>query len=145
MALQGFLETVLAFLNHFPLFAIMLWFKDPERLPGGLRFDVFDPETIHNRRMSITFPKIFRRRTSTKAGGDSSKDAAAAGKGKDRDIATARATAVFLKASQSGEIRQRTAPAPTTGSDFIARHRDYLEKQTFQTAYMSLTVCFESV
>lgn len=31
---------MLAFLNHFPLFAVMLKFKDPDRLPGGLRFDV---------------------------------------------------------------------------------------------------------
>jgi hypothetical protein len=28
------METLLAFLNHFPLFAIMLRFKDPDRLPG---------------------------------------------------------------------------------------------------------------
>ena len=32
------LESVLVFLNHFPLFAIMLRIKDPERLPGGLKF-----------------------------------------------------------------------------------------------------------
>ena len=32
------LESVLVFLNHFPLFAIMLRIKDPERLPGGLEF-----------------------------------------------------------------------------------------------------------
>ena len=28
------LETVLAFMNHFPLFAIMLRVKNPSRLPG---------------------------------------------------------------------------------------------------------------
>nr|CAG8525791.1 7069_t:CDS:10 [Entrophospora candida] len=38
------METLLAFLNHFPLFAIMLRFKDPERLPGGLRFEICDPD-----------------------------------------------------------------------------------------------------
>lgn len=30
------LETSLAFLNHFPLFALMLRVKDPHRLPGEL-------------------------------------------------------------------------------------------------------------
>ncbi|CAG8765646.1 17208_t:CDS:10, partial [Gigaspora margarita] len=42
--LKAFMETLLAFLNHFPLFAIMLRFKDPERLPGGLRFEICDPD-----------------------------------------------------------------------------------------------------
>jgi phosphatidylinositol glycan class Q protein len=28
-------ETVLAFLNHFPLFALMVRVKDPRRLPGA--------------------------------------------------------------------------------------------------------------
>ncbi|RUS21726.1 hypothetical protein BC937DRAFT_91698 [Endogone sp. FLAS-F59071] len=40
--LQALMETLLAFLNHFPLFAIMLRFKDPGRLPGGLRFEICD-------------------------------------------------------------------------------------------------------
>lgn len=34
------LEAVLAFLNHFPLFSLMLRVKDPDRLPGGLQFSV---------------------------------------------------------------------------------------------------------
>lgn len=34
------METILACLNHFPLFAIMLRIKDPDRLPGGLRLEV---------------------------------------------------------------------------------------------------------
>ncbi|CAG8796073.1 26073_t:CDS:2, partial [Racocetra persica] len=42
--IKAFMETLLAFLNHFPLFAIMLRFKDPERLPGGLRFELCDPD-----------------------------------------------------------------------------------------------------
>lgn len=29
------LETCLAFMNHFPLFAMMLRIKDPSRLPGS--------------------------------------------------------------------------------------------------------------
>ncbi|CAG8532652.1 14313_t:CDS:2 [Acaulospora colombiana] len=40
---QAVMETLLAFLNHFPLFAFMLRFKDSERLPGGLRFEICDP------------------------------------------------------------------------------------------------------
>ncbi|KAI9469792.1 MAG: N-acetylglucosaminyl transferase component-domain-containing protein [Benjaminiella poitrasii] len=39
--LQAIMETILAFFNHFPLFAIMLRIKDPHRLPGGLRFEIF--------------------------------------------------------------------------------------------------------
>ncbi|KAK1230583.1 pig-Q [Marasmius sp. AFHP31] len=36
--IQASLETQLAFMNHFPLFALMLRVKDPSRLPGGLYF-----------------------------------------------------------------------------------------------------------
>lgn len=35
--LQAIMETLLAFFNHFPLFAIMLRIKDPHRLPGLLK------------------------------------------------------------------------------------------------------------
>ncbi|KAG0330692.1 phosphatidylinositol N-acetylglucosaminyltransferase subunit gpi1 [Podila humilis] len=38
--MQATMETVLACLNHFPLFAILLRLKDPDRLPGGLRLEV---------------------------------------------------------------------------------------------------------
>ena len=38
--LQVGLELVLSGLNHFPLFAIMLRFKDPGRLPGGIQFSL---------------------------------------------------------------------------------------------------------
>lgn len=38
--MQATMETLLACLNHFPLFAIMLRLKDPDRLPGGLRLEV---------------------------------------------------------------------------------------------------------
>ncbi|KAI8618042.1 N-acetylglucosaminyl transferase component-domain-containing protein [Chytriomyces sp. MP71] len=40
IVLQGGCEILLAFLNHFPLFAIMLRVKDPSRLPGGVRFQL---------------------------------------------------------------------------------------------------------
>jgi len=36
--IQASLETQLAFMNHFPLFAIMLRVKDPWRLPGNQLF-----------------------------------------------------------------------------------------------------------
>ncbi|KAJ7177906.1 N-acetylglucosaminyl transferase component-domain-containing protein [Mycena filopes] len=36
---NAILETQLAFMNHFPLFALMLRAKDPWRLPGGIYFE----------------------------------------------------------------------------------------------------------
>ncbi|KAF8871005.1 N-acetylglucosaminyl transferase component-domain-containing protein [Mucidula mucida] len=38
--LQACLEMQLAFMNHFPLFALMLRAKDPWRLPGGIYFSI---------------------------------------------------------------------------------------------------------
>ncbi|KAH8919662.1 Gpi1-domain-containing protein [Atractiella rhizophila] len=38
IGLHAMMETFLAFMNHFPLFAVMLRLKDPDRLPGGLKF-----------------------------------------------------------------------------------------------------------
>lgn len=38
--LQACLETQLAFMNHFPLFALMLRAKDPWRLPGMIVLNV---------------------------------------------------------------------------------------------------------
>ncbi|KAL8281022.1 hypothetical protein RQP46_006701 [Phenoliferia psychrophenolica] len=43
VAVHAALESVLAFMNHFPLFAVMLRFKDPKRLPGGLGFELNNP------------------------------------------------------------------------------------------------------
>lgn len=40
IAVKIVLDTMLAFLNHFPLFAIMLRIKDPCRLPGGISYVV---------------------------------------------------------------------------------------------------------
>ncbi|KAK5724108.1 pig-Q [Elasticomyces elasticus] len=42
IALKAALDTWLACLNHFPLFAIMLRLKDTRRLPGGIRFELQD-------------------------------------------------------------------------------------------------------
>ncbi|BCS22597.1 phosphatidylinositol N-acetylglucosaminyltransferase subunit Q/GPI1 [Aspergillus puulaauensis] len=40
ITLKAGLDTWLAFLNHFPLFALMLRVKDSRRLPGGIRFEL---------------------------------------------------------------------------------------------------------
>jgi phosphatidylinositol glycan class Q protein len=42
ITLKAVLDTLLACLNHFPLFALMLRFKDSRRLPGGIRFRLYD-------------------------------------------------------------------------------------------------------
>ncbi|ODQ56522.1 Gpi1-domain-containing protein [Saitoella complicata NRRL Y-17804] len=39
--LKALSETLLACLNHFPLFPLMLRIKDPKRLPGGIRFELY--------------------------------------------------------------------------------------------------------
>jgi hypothetical protein len=45
IALKAALDTWLACLNHFPLFALMLRVKDSRRLPGGIRFELQDTPT----------------------------------------------------------------------------------------------------
>jgi phosphatidylinositol glycan class Q protein len=40
ISLKAGLDTLLACLNHFPLFALMLRFKDSRRLPGGIHFEL---------------------------------------------------------------------------------------------------------
>ncbi|KAG2226616.1 hypothetical protein INT45_005102, partial [Circinella minor] len=59
--LQAIMETLLAFFNHFPLFAIMLRIKDPDRLPGGLRFDIFEHDYFLKRhhRLKYTFQRFY--------------------------------------------------------------------------------------
>ncbi|KAG1471322.1 hypothetical protein G6F56_002191 [Rhizopus delemar] len=68
--LQAVMGTILAFFNHFPLFAIMLRIKDPRRLPGGLRFDVFDYDcfALKHRGIfhSLWFKKSLKRRVTFK-------------------------------------------------------------------------------
>ncbi|ORY41449.1 N-acetylglucosaminyl transferase component-domain-containing protein [Leucosporidium creatinivorum] len=54
VALHAAMETALAFMNHFPLFAVMLRFKDPARLPGGLQFELdTSPEEEPLLRMTV--------------------------------------------------------------------------------------------
>ncbi|KAJ5326760.1 N-acetylglucosaminyl transferase component [Penicillium brevicompactum] len=42
ISMKAGFDTCLAFLNHFPLFALMLRVKDSRRLPGGIRFELRD-------------------------------------------------------------------------------------------------------
>ncbi|KAG8948278.1 phosphatidylinositol N-acetylglucosaminyltransferase subunit gpi1 [Tulasnella sp. 424] len=55
------LETCLAFLNHFPLFAMMLRLKDPSRLPGGIYFDCSNIASGHIelKNQPISFGRLF--------------------------------------------------------------------------------------
>ncbi|KAG9043766.1 phosphatidylinositol N-acetylglucosaminyltransferase subunit gpi1 [Tulasnella sp. UAMH 9824] len=55
------LETCLAFLNHFPLFAMMLRLKDPARLPGGIYFDCsnYPSGYIELKNQPISFGRLF--------------------------------------------------------------------------------------
>ena len=44
ISLKATLDTCLACLNHFPLFALMLRIKDSQRLPGGVHFQLLSTE-----------------------------------------------------------------------------------------------------
>ncbi|KAL8768452.1 MAG: hypothetical protein Q9209_005358 [Squamulea sp. 1 TL-2023] len=44
--LKAALDTLLACLNHFPLFALMLRIKDSRRLPGGIYFELQDTPSV---------------------------------------------------------------------------------------------------
>ncbi|MCJ1467272.1 phosphatidylinositol N-acetylglucosaminyltransferase subunit gpi1 [Pseudocyphellaria aurata] len=46
ISLKASLDTLLACLNHFPLFALMLRVKDSRRLPGGICFDLRDTSSV---------------------------------------------------------------------------------------------------
>ncbi|KAJ5132637.1 N-acetylglucosaminyl transferase component [Penicillium atrosanguineum] len=51
-------DTCLAFLNHFPLFALMLRVKDSRRLPGGIRFELRDESDKKSTDSDSTFSYI---------------------------------------------------------------------------------------
>ncbi|KUI61702.1 N-acetylglucosaminyl-phosphatidylinositol biosynthetic protein gpi1 [Cytospora mali] len=44
ISLKAAFDTLLSCLNHFPLFALMLRIKDPQRLPGGIRYELRDTQ-----------------------------------------------------------------------------------------------------
>jgi phosphatidylinositol N-acetylglucosaminyltransferase subunit Q len=46
ISIKAGLDTLLACLNHFPLFALMLRFKDSRRLPGGIHFELQDTLSV---------------------------------------------------------------------------------------------------
>ncbi|TVY41486.1 N-acetylglucosaminyl-phosphatidylinositol biosynthetic protein [Lachnellula occidentalis] len=46
ISLKAVLDTLLACLNHFPLFALMLRIKDSQRLPGGICFELKDTHQL---------------------------------------------------------------------------------------------------
>jgi phosphatidylinositol N-acetylglucosaminyltransferase subunit Q len=46
ISLKAGLDTLLACLNHFPLFALMLRLKDSRRLPGGIKFELQSPKGV---------------------------------------------------------------------------------------------------
>ncbi|TVY33108.1 N-acetylglucosaminyl-phosphatidylinositol biosynthetic protein, partial [Lachnellula subtilissima] len=46
ISLKAVLDTLLACLNHFPLFALMLRIKDSQRLPGGICFELKDTQQL---------------------------------------------------------------------------------------------------
>lgn len=56
---HALVELLLAFLNHFPLFALMLRVKDPGRLPNGLQFDVLPCGTLLLKSRPMSFSDIF--------------------------------------------------------------------------------------
>jgi phosphatidylinositol glycan class Q protein len=53
------LDTLLACLNHFPLFALMLRFKDSRRLPGGIRFRLQDTHSTRLLAAQASVPTSF--------------------------------------------------------------------------------------
>jgi phosphatidylinositol glycan class Q protein len=70
ISLKAGLDTLLACLNHFPLFALMLRFKDSPRLPGGIHFELVDDQPpkqppssstslIHLRSVPLPFLAMF--------------------------------------------------------------------------------------
>ncbi|OCK80666.1 N-acetylglucosaminyl transferase component Gpi1 [Lepidopterella palustris CBS 459.81] len=59
ISLKATLDTMLAFLNHFPLFALMLRIKDSRRLPGGIRFDLQDTRSARLPEQSDSAPTSY--------------------------------------------------------------------------------------
>jgi len=56
ISLKAALDTLLACLNHFPLFALMLRLKDSQRLPGGIRFELRDTQQLANYPSNVSTP-----------------------------------------------------------------------------------------
>ncbi|KAJ8063659.1 hypothetical protein OCU04_007522 [Sclerotinia nivalis] len=56
ISLKAVLDALLACLNHFPLFALMLRIKDSQRLPGGIRFELRDAQQLASQIPSTPSP-----------------------------------------------------------------------------------------
>lgn len=82
--LQAIMETILAFFNHFPLFAIMLRIKDPHRLPGGLQFEIFqkDEFLLEHHGMLHRLKQIWSKLKSRNAASNSSRHSSASSSSK---------------------------------------------------------------
>ncbi|MCJ1244592.1 phosphatidylinositol N-acetylglucosaminyltransferase subunit gpi1 [Trapelia coarctata] len=53
ISLKAALDTLLACLNHFPLFALMLRIKDSRRLPGGICFELQDTPSSSSQTLNV--------------------------------------------------------------------------------------------
>ncbi|CAA7269384.1 unnamed protein product [Cyclocybe aegerita] len=58
LLVQAVLETLLAFMHHFPLFALMLRVKDPHRLPGGVYFKLVTPSSTTSKDSTLRKPYL---------------------------------------------------------------------------------------
>lgn len=65
ITIEIFSEAVIALINHFPLFALLLRLKDPKRLPGGISIEL--KTTVSNKHTTlelqnnpIKFKSMFR-------------------------------------------------------------------------------------
>ncbi|WBW70628.1 pig-Q [Schizosaccharomyces osmophilus] len=55
MTCLAIFETILAFLNHFPLFVTMLRIKDPYRIPSGLNLEIVNSESSKENTMATLY------------------------------------------------------------------------------------------
>ncbi|KAJ3025219.1 UNVERIFIED_CONTAM: phosphatidylinositol N-acetylglucosaminyltransferase subunit gpi1 [Siphonaria sp. JEL0065] len=58
ICIQGGFEILLAFFNHFPLFAIMLRLKEPSRLPAGVKFKLLNCFDLRSSGMGSVYLRI---------------------------------------------------------------------------------------
>ncbi|KAF8882272.1 N-acetylglucosaminyl transferase component-domain-containing protein [Infundibulicybe gibba] len=59
LLLQAGMDILLAFMNHFPLFALMLRVKSPWRLPGGIYFEVVTSTSRSGHNQPVPLSAIF--------------------------------------------------------------------------------------
>ncbi|KAJ3866137.1 N-acetylglucosaminyl transferase component-domain-containing protein, partial [Lentinula novae-zelandiae] len=56
---QASLEIQLAFMNHFPLFTLVLRLKDPWRIPGGTYFDFVENQPVTFNRIFFQYTRLW--------------------------------------------------------------------------------------